>query len=123
MLTATPGTLITNTLWLNDGVSHILTRSAYSTYNPGFSQWINDGALFTNNPTVTLRLSWALTNPPITDMLLSNDGGFGVGTGWIPVTATRAGWVLATYGNLVMPRTVYVKFRDGNNIPYRPVPG
>ena len=120
VLTTTPGALITNTLWLNDGAGHVLTRSASSTYNPGFSLSINDGALFTNDPTVKLRLSWALTNPPIADMSLSNDGGFGAGTGWIPVTTTRTGWVLATYGNLVMPRTVYVKFRDSNSVPYGP---
>ena len=120
VLTPPPGTLITNVMALNDGLGHVLTRSTDSTYNPGFSLSINNGALFTNIPTVTLSLSWALTNPLIEEMSLSNDGGFGSGTGWIPVTTTQSGWVLATYGNLVLPRTVYVKFRDSNGIPYGP---
>jgi hypothetical protein len=120
VLTATVGTRITNTLELNDGPGNVLTRSAGSIYNPGFGLSIDNGALFTNIPTVTLGLSWGLTNPPIEEMNISNDGGFGSGTGWIPVTSTRSGWVLATYGNFVMPRVVFVKFRDSNRVPYGP---
>ena len=121
VLTATAGTRLTNTLELNDGLGNILTRSAGSIYNPGFGLSINDGALFTNNPTVTLGLSWGLTNPPIEEMFISNDGGFGSGTGWMPVASTQAGWLLATYGNFILPRTVYVKFRDANGQPYGPL--
>jgi uncharacterized repeat protein (TIGR01451 family) len=121
VLTATVGMHISNAMELNDGAGHTLTRTAESIYNPGFGLSINDGALFTNIPTVTLSLSWGLTNPPIEEMNLSNDGGFGSGTGWIPVAATRTGWVLATYGNLVMPRTVFIKFRDSNGQPYGPL--
>jgi len=121
VLTATAGARITNTMELNDGLGNVLTRSVGSIYNPGFGLSINNGALFTNIPTVTLSLSWGLTNPPIEEMFISNDGGFSSGTGWIQVTSIHSGWVLATYGNWVMPRVVFVKFRDSNGIPYGPL--
>lgn len=120
-LTAASGTPITNVAYLNDGSGRVLPLSARSTYNPGLGLMINGGALFTSIPTVTLSLSWGATNPPIERMYISNDGGFGSGTGWIPVADTRTGWVLATYGNLVMPRTVYAKFRAGDGQQYGPV--
>ena len=121
MLTATVGTPITNTAYLNDGLGNILLLKADSIYNPGFGLTINHGELFTNIPTVTLDLTWSATNPPIAEMFVSNDGGFSSGTDWMPVTPTLTNWALATYGNLVMPRTVYAKFRASDGQPYGPL--
>jgi len=43
-------------------------------------------------------------------MMVSNDGGF-PGAVWESYTPTRT-WVLEGYGSYVIPRTVYVRFRD-----------
>jgi murein DD-endopeptidase MepM/ murein hydrolase activator NlpD len=69
---------------------------------------INNGALFTNSPSVTLNLCapWA------TEMMLSNDGGFG-GAQWEPFAATKP-WTITTYGQQVLPRFVYAAFREAN---------
>ena len=79
---------------------------------------INDGALYTNQPTVTLGIKWA-AGYDITEMQISNDGGFVGGTEWIPVADTYEGWELAIYDvNLIMPRLVYLRFRDDSGQIY-----
>ncbi len=127
MVEAAPlGTPITNTAHLDDGLGNVVALEAGSTYNPGYGLTVNDGALYTNIPTVTLRYAWNVADD-ITQVKISNDGGFGPGgntTDWLPVDPadhTYTGWVLATYGNLVLPRTAYVKFRDGSGKQYGPV--
>lgn len=68
---------------------------------------INDGALFTNQITVTLSLG----APAYTaQMMVSNDGGF-AGATWEPC-ATHREWQITQYGAYVIPRTVYVKYKD-----------
>ena len=126
-LAAPVGTPITNAARVDDGLGNVVMLEANSTYNarcPGYELTINDGALYTNIPTVTLSLLWGAVAPPIEYMYISNDGGFGSGTGWfggIAVTSTYADWVLATYGNLLLPRTVYAKFRDASGQQYGPI--
>jgi photosystem II stability/assembly factor-like uncharacterized protein len=72
---------------------------------------INDGALFTNQTAVTLTL----TAPPLTDqMIISNDGGFG-GATWESFV-TQKPWTITAYGNYVIPRVVYAKFRTNGQI-------
>jgi hypothetical protein len=87
--------------------------------------------LYTNIPTVSLSIKWAATQPPITEMNISNEEGFGSGTGWTPVAETWSAWPLSIAGDWRLPRMVYVAFRDGNgttypaisdNIIYDPVP-
>lgn len=120
------GTAIANVASLDDGLGNVLELAANSTYNPGFGLTINDGALYTGIPTVTLRYSWNVANS-ITHLKISNDGGFVPGdetTDWLPVdpeNPTYTGWVLATYGNVVLPRTVYARFRDSGGEQYGPV--
>jgi hypothetical protein len=71
-----------------------------------YSLSINDGALFTNDTAVTLTL----TAPGgTTEMLVSNDGGFG-GTTWEPFASEKF-WTITAYGDYAIPRTVYAKFR------------
>ena len=71
-----------------------------------FSITVNNGALFTNQTAVTLTL----TAPPgTTQMLISNDGGFG-GATWEPF-ATQKMWTITAYGNYAIPRVVYAKFQ------------
>jgi photosystem II stability/assembly factor-like uncharacterized protein len=84
-----------------------LTRTTIQDY--GIT--INAGALFTNDTSVTLTL----TAPPgTTEMMLSNDGGFADAT-WEPF-ASQSAWSLLSYGQYVLPRTVYAKFRTGGQI-------
>ena len=71
-----------------------------------YSISINDGALFTRSPLVTLNLC----GPDAVDVMLSNDGGFS-GATWQPYTRTLQ-WRLDTYGAYVLPRFVYARFRD-----------
>ncbi len=80
----------------------------------GFGVSINDGALYTNNPLVTVRL-WA---PNVTHMRLSNDGGYS-DADWRAYQVTTT-WLLSTYGNYVMPRYVYAWFRDTASGVYGP---
>ncbi|MEJ2209112.1 MAG: PKD domain-containing protein, partial [Anaerolineae bacterium] len=120
------GTQITNTAYLDDGLGNVLLLTADSLYNPGFGLSIDDGALYTNIPTVTLHYTWDAADD-ITHVKLSNDGGFGPEgntTDWLPVdpdNPTYIDWVLATYGQLTLPRTVYAKFRDLSGKQYGPV--
>jgi uncharacterized repeat protein (TIGR01451 family) len=114
------GTSITNMAWLDDGLGNVARLEARSVYNPGYGLSINDGALYTNAPVVTLTLAWEDTHAPI-EMRISNDGGFGTGSGWVPIASTYGGWTLNTYGLLTLPRTVYAKFRDGSGLQYGPV--
>ncbi|MDM8518824.1 FG-GAP-like repeat-containing protein [Anaerolineales bacterium HSG6] len=130
---------ITNIATLTYSGTEMLLQQV-SNYNPGFTLSINEGALYTNIPTVTLRYSW--TEPAIGQMHeahLSNDGGFG-GTGDIVIRSItpdipnpniEAEWLLTTYGDYVMPRTVYVRFRNSfgeysypvqDDIIYDPIP-
>ena len=71
-----------------------------------YSITINDGALFTNDPDVTL----GLCGPDAVEVMLSNDGGFG-GATWQPYTRTVE-WMLEVYGDYVLPRFVYARYRD-----------
>jgi len=120
------GTLITNVARLDDGPGNVVALTASSTYNPGYRLTVNDGALYTNIPTVTLDYAWNVADN-ITHIKISNDGGFGPGentTAWLPAdpaNPTYTDWPLVTYGNLVLPRTVYAMFRDGKGQQYGPV--
>jgi hypothetical protein len=69
---------------------------------------INSGALFTNSPNVTL----SLCAPWATEMMLSNDGGFGDAQ-WEAFAATKP-WTITTEGQQVLPRFVYAAFREAN---------
>jgi len=115
------GTVITNAARLNDGLGNVIQLGADAVYNPGYRLTIYDGALATAVPTVTLSLSWAAEDPPIEKMQISNDGGFGSGTGWIDVSDSYSAWVLDTYGDLRLPRTVYALFRDEEGKQYGPL--
>jgi hypothetical protein len=121
----TIGTPITNTAELDDGMGNVTELESASLYNPGYSLSIAEGALYTDVPTVTLRFSWNAEDN-ITAVKISNDGGFGTEgdtTDWIPVDPndpTYSDWVLSTYGDLRLPRTVYIKFRDESGNPFGP---
>jgi uncharacterized repeat protein (TIGR01451 family) len=115
------GDELVNTAALDDGAGNVKVFTAVSRYNPGYSLSINDGALYTNEIAVSLALSWAVEEPSITQMFISNDGGFGSGTGWIPVNAAYSGWMLESHGDFRVTRTVYAKFRDSNGAQYGPV--
>jgi len=74
-----------------------------------YSISINDGALFTNQTAITLTL----TAPPgTTEMIISSDGGFG-GATWEPF-ATQKPWTITAYGDYVIPRLVYAKFKTNS---------
>lgn len=69
---------------------------------------INNAALFTNDTNVTL----SICAPSAAEMMISNDGGFG-GAAWEPYAESKA-WTITTYGQYVLPRFVYVAFREAN---------
>jgi hypothetical protein len=68
---------------------------------------INDGALFTNQTVVTLTIG---AEPGTAQMQVGNDGGFS-GAEWEPY-ATHKAWEITQYGSYVIPRTVYVRYKD-----------
>ena len=78
-----------------------------TTVQPEYGLSINEGALFTNQVTVTLTLP---ANPHTAQMMVSNDGGF-AGAQWEPY-ATHREWQITQYGSYVIPRTVYAKYKD-----------
>jgi hypothetical protein len=68
---------------------------------------IDDGALWTNTTSVTLRVG---APGGTSEMRVSNDGGF-AGAPWQPFD-TRPEWTISTFGDYTIPRTVYVRVRD-----------
>jgi hypothetical protein len=68
---------------------------------------INDGALYTNQVTVTLSIS---SRPDTAQMQVSNDGGF-AGAQWETYSSHKT-WQITQYGNYVIPRVVYVRYMD-----------
>ncbi|HEU5098367.1 MAG TPA: VCBS repeat-containing protein [Roseiflexaceae bacterium] len=72
---------------------------------------INNGALFTNQISVTLSIGAPLGT---TQLQVSNDGGFS-GSAWEPYTGSKA-WQISQYGTYVLPRIVYLRYKDQNGI-------
>jgi uncharacterized delta-60 repeat protein len=70
---------------------------------------INEGARYTRQTDVTLTIS---AKPDTAQMQVSNDGGF-VEAYWEPYTSHKA-WQVIRYWNYVIPRIVYVRYRDAN---------
>jgi N-acetylneuraminic acid mutarotase len=68
---------------------------------------INGGDLFTNNTDVVLTIS---AKPGTREMQVSNDGGF-ANAEWEPYKPIKS-WKITEYGSYVIPRTVYLRFKD-----------
>ena len=115
-----PDTVITNQAMLDDGSGAIVRVSADTTMNPTLSLTINDGAVFTRIPTVTLSYSSTIA---LTDVRFSNDGLFLNNSGWISagISGVQPDWVVATDGDLRIARAVYAQFRDAEGKTYGPV--
>jgi uncharacterized repeat protein (TIGR01451 family) len=118
------GSHITNSATLSDGQGNHFLLEAASLYNPGYGLTINSGNLYTRLPTVTLSYKYGATDN-ITHYRLSNDGGFASAdtTDWLavdPAHTTYGGWVLSSYGDLMVPRTVYIKFRTATGAQLGP---
>jgi uncharacterized repeat protein (TIGR01451 family) len=110
ILDLAPGTRIDNVATLADGYGNVMELATHSVYAPGYGISIQDGALYTRIPMVTLRLWWDAAS--IDSMFISNDGEFRSETGWLPVDAIYAGWELALSEDPLIPSVVYGKFRD-----------
>jgi hypothetical protein len=80
-----------------------LDTSAGSEY--GLS--INTGSTWTNSTAVTLTIPAQVGTA---ETQVSNDGGF-AGAQWEPYSLYKD-WQIISYGNYVIPRTVYVRFRN-----------
>ena len=74
---------------------------------------INDGAIATNDPNVTVSLVW----PRLAETaLISNDGGFGAADGTRSFALKeKLNWTLQSSGPERMPKIVYVRFRGGES--------
>jgi PKD domain len=69
---------------------------------------IDDGATYTNDPNVTLKVTWPAF---AANVIVSNDGGF-ADAGTFPVAAAVP-WKLDSSGPERLPKTVYARFDDG----------
>jgi hypothetical protein len=78
-----------------------------TTVPANYSVSINDGALYTNQVSVTLKIG-ALSGTA--RMMVSNDGGF-EGRQWEPYASYKA-WTITQYGSYVVPRVVYLRYGD-----------
>ena len=74
---------------------------------PEYGLTINAGAVFTNQPAVTLTIG---AQPGTALMQVSNDGGFADSL-WEPY-ASRKVWTITQYGDYAIPRVVYVRYKD-----------
>jgi len=72
-----------------------------------YSVTINNGALYTNQVAVQLKIS---ARPRTAEMQVSNDGGFD-GAAWEPYSAHKS-WQIKAYRHEEITRLVYVRFRD-----------
>lgn len=74
---------------------------------------INDGAIATSDPHVTLSLVW----PRLAETaLISNDGGFGAAGSTTSLgLIARVPWTLASSGPERLPKIVYLRFRGGES--------
>lgn len=96
----------------NDGnISNVIsdTIDLDTSVETEYGVTINEGALYTRQAAVTLTIS---AKPGITQMQVSNDGGF-IGAHWEPYTSHKA-WQIIRYWNYIIPRIVYVRYRDAN---------
>ena len=73
----------------------------------GLGLSINNGSLFTNQVTATLTIG---SNPATAQIQVSNDGGFANAL-WEPYASHKT-WQITRYGSYVMPRVVYVRYKD-----------
>jgi len=69
-------------------------------------------ALFTNSTSVVLFIS---APAGTTEMQVSNNGNF-AGSVWEPFTTQKA-WAITAYTGTILPRTVYVRFKDASGTP------
>lgn len=106
---------------VTDGAGHTATASAALSVrqappagHAGVS--INDGARFTNDRRVTVRVVWPAF---ATDVLLANDGGFR-DAGTFPVEP-EVRWTIDGLGSGRLPRTIYARFTgiDGARETYQ----
>ena len=86
-------------------------REPYDTSTVGtdYGLTISNGALFTNRTEVVLTIAG---KPETIQMQVDNDGGF-AGVLWEPYTSHKT-WQIIQYGNYVLPRIVYLRYKDLN---------
>lgn len=109
-ITVTPIKAPTSTATGTAVPTNIPTTTPISTATPvsaGYTVSINNGALYTNKVAVTLSIGAPADTQA---MQVSNDGGFAQAV-WEPYQATKA-WQITHYRNYVIPRVVYMRFKD-----------
>jgi hypothetical protein len=107
--------IITSGFWAGGGIAAELPSPPPEPPPPSlpspqcefYSISLNDGAYATSSPLVTATLC----GPDAVEVQLSNDESF-AGATWQTYTTTVP-WTLETYGDHVVQRTVYARFRDG----------
>lgn len=90
-------------------ISQVVTDTIVldSTFGTEYSVTINEGAIYTNQTTVTLSIG---SRVGTAHMQVSNDGGFG-GAIWESYASHKT-WLITQYGSYVIPRVVYVRYQD-----------
>ncbi|HST42079.1 MAG TPA: putative Ig domain-containing protein, partial [Conexibacter sp.] len=98
------------------GLTAVATAAVHVTPAPPAGELgisINDGAVATSNPDVTLSLVW----PRLAETaLISNDGGFGAAGSTTSLgLIAHVPWRLASSGPERLPKIVYLRFRGGES--------
>ncbi len=118
--------VIANSATLTDEGGEVVVLRVEAVHNPGYLLTVDEGAIFTKSPEVDLRYAWQPVDD-VSKIQFSNDGAFPSGedtSDWLPVNGTDptyTGWRLSTYGNYVLPRTVYARFKDDGGLLYGPI--
>ncbi|MFN8487972.1 MAG: M60 family metallopeptidase [Caldilineaceae bacterium] len=107
--TPTPPATATPTVTATKTPTPTMTPTATATPVSGCLISLNNGALFTNQRTITIQSNV----PGAVQMQLSNDGGFPSAT-W-QAYQPSASWTLPDIGQRIATLVVYARFRDANN--------
>jgi PKD repeat protein len=98
---------VTDGVGLTDVATGVLTVTS-TPISGQLGVTINNGAQYTNTPNVTLNVA---APPTITQLLVSNDGGFLAATPFAP--ARTLTWKLDSSGPERLPKIVYLRFLSG----------
>ncbi|MGC9349220.1 MAG: PKD domain-containing protein [Anaerolineae bacterium] len=112
------GTVLQNSAHIDDGTGRTTLLTADTLIAPDFGLAINDGASYTNQPTVTLTYAWNPTTVITEAYLGSCSGSVCKSSGWLPLptaamTATYPDWTLDVSGDERLLYSAWVLYQNG----------